>query len=251
MERLQKRLARAGIASRRAAEDLVREGRVTVNGLPATLGMSVADTDDVRVDGRPVQDRPEAVTFALYKPRGVVTTAQDELGRTAVLDRMPSVPGLHPVGRLDRDSEGLLLLTTDGDLTLRLTHPRYGHEKAYRVWVDGPLDDRDLRSLAEGIELEDGVTAPARVEPAEEGFSIVLGEGRNRQIRRMVEALGCRVIRLVRTRVGGLFVGDLTPGEYFTLNPEELEWLEHPERVPRDLWTRAERDVRRRFGDGS
>ncbi|PYE56274.1 pseudouridine synthase [Deinococcus yavapaiensis] len=246
-ERLQKRLARLGVASRRAAEDLIREGRVTVNGIVATLGASVTDADDVRVDGH-LLDTPtgQHTTFALYKPKGVVTTAKDELGRAGVLDKMPRVPGLHPVGRLDRDSEGLLLLTTNGDLTLRLTHPRYEHEKQYRAWTDVDLADRDLERLERGVDLDDGRTSPAVVERAAGGLYITLREGRNRQVRRMVEALGADVTRLVRVRFGGLWLGDLRPGEFDELHAEDLSALETIDRAsPR--WRRAEEDMHARW----
>ncbi|MBB6098018.1 23S rRNA pseudouridine2605 synthase [Deinobacterium chartae] len=225
MERLQKLLARGGVASRRAAEDLIRRGRVTVNGKVASIGDSAEPSDDIRVDGKPLQLSEEKLTFMLYKPRGVVTTAHDELGRANVLERMPRVRGLHSVGRLDRNSEGLLLLTTDGDLTLRMTHPRFEHEKEYRVWTREPLSDADLQALASGIELEDGMTQPAQVERAEGGLFITLREGRNRQVRRMLEAVGCPVMRLVRVRMGGLFLGDLRPGEYRTLSDDDLAYL--------------------------
>ncbi len=246
-ERLQKVLARAGVASRRAAEELIRAGRVTVNGQPASLGMSVQDTDDLRLDGQPVAQRPEAVTYALYKPRGFVTTARDDRGRPTVLDAMPKVPGLHPVGRLDYDSEGLLLLTTDGELTLTLTHPRYGHEKVYRAWTQGEPPEEALTALRQGIELEDGFTAPAQVEWAPGGVYVTIREGKNRQVRRMLHAVGYPVTRLVRVRVGGAWLGDLEPGEFRTLDDAELEALLHQDRVPRAGWLRAEEDMHERW----
>jgi len=250
MERLQKRLARAGVASRRAAEDLITAGRVTVNGVRATLGTRVTDTDDVRVDGQPIGARvSEHVTYALYKPRGVVTTARDELGRPGVIELMPPAPGLHTIGRLDRDSEGLLLVTTDGDLTLRLTHPRYGHEKEYRVWLDADLTDKDRRTLARGVRLDDdAVTAPAVVVPAEGGAYVTIREGRNRQVRRMLEAVGLRVTRLVRVRFGGVFLEDLEPGEFGRLTPEELLALEDPKAVSPVEWQRRLSYTRERWG---
>lgn len=249
MERLQKRLARSGVASRRAAEDMIRAGRVTVNGLTATLGQTVTDTDDIRVDGRLIDDRPEEhTTFLLYKPRGVVTTTSDELGRKGVIDHMPPVPGLHPVGRLDRDSEGLLLLTTDGDLTLRLTHPRYGHEKEYRAWTDADVTDDQLDLLERGVQLEEGMTSPATVLRAPGGLYVTLREGRNRQVRRMLEAVGREVTRLVRVRFGGLFLGDLRHGEFRTLDDRDLQQLVDPTLVPRDVWREQELDTRDRWG---
>ena len=250
-ERLHKRLARAGIASRRAAEELIRAGRVTVNGQTASLGQSVNDTDDVRVDGRLVElTRPETVTYALYKPVGFVTTAHDEYGRRNVLDAMPDVPGLHPVGRLDKDSEGLLLLTNDGDLTLTLTHPRYGHEKAYRAWTEGrePPTQAELDVLVRGIAMDDGPAQALSAAPAEDGAYVVLGEGRNRQVRRMLEALGHPVGRLVRYRVGGLWLGDLNPGEYRELSPRDLEQLLHPQKTPRAVWDGAWEQTQDRWG---
>ena len=137
-------------------------------------------------------DKLEAVTFALYKPRGYVTTARDEYGRRNVLDAMPDVPGLHPVGRLDRDSEGLLLLTTDGDLTQTLTHPSFGHEKAYRAWTGGDADPTagELQALLDGVDLEDGPARALAAEPVRAGALVTLGEGRNREVRRMLDAIG-------------------------------------------------------------
>ncbi|WP_034383269.1 pseudouridine synthase [Deinococcus sp. YIM 77859] len=250
-ERLQKRLARAGIASRRAAEALITAGRVTVNGEVATLGRTVTPEDEVRVDGTLVgaEERP-SVTFLLYKPVGYVTTARDEYGRRNVLSAMPPVPGLHPVGRLDKDSEGLLLLTNDGQLTLTLTHPRYGHEKAYRAWTAGNHDPTpaELRALLEGVELDDGPARALDVQPARGGAFVTLGEGRNRQVRRMLAAIGHPVTRLLRYRIGGLWLGDLSPGEYRELSSSDLRALLHPAQVPRRLWQQAEREMLSRWG---
>ncbi|EYB68376.1 pseudouridine synthase [Deinococcus phoenicis] len=250
-ERLQKRLARAGVASRRAAEDLITAGRVTVNGEVAALGRTVSPTDEVRVDGALIETAAlESVTFLLHKPAGYVTTARDEYGRRNVLDAMPPVPGLHPVGRLDKDSEGLLLLTTDGQLTLTLTHPRYGHEKAYRAWTAGDEDpgEAELRQLLDGTELDDGPARALSARPARGGAFVTLGEGRNRQVRRMLEAIGHPVTRLLRYRVGGLWLGDLDPGEYRPLSPRNLHDLLNPGLVPRHAWERAERETLERWG---
>ncbi|WP_261663916.1 pseudouridine synthase [Deinococcus sp. Marseille-Q6407] len=227
-ERLQKVLARAGVASRRAAEDLIEAGRVKVNGAAASLGQRVQPEDHITVDGQPVAAPAAQVTYMLHKPAGFVTTAHDELGRSTVLDAMPPVPGLHPVGRLDKDSEGLLILTTDGDLTMRLTHPRFEHEKIYRVWSDPWPGAAELAELRRGVELEDGF-ARAEVEPAPGGALALLREGRKRQVRRMFAAVGCPVDRLLRFRVGGLWLGDLGPGEYTQLGPRELAWLLQPD----------------------
>lgn len=217
-ERLQKRLARAGVASRRAVEDLIKAGRVTVNGEVAVLGRTVTDADDIRLDGQLIEtESVPKVTYMLYKPRGYVTTARDEYGRRNVLDAMPRIPGLHPVGRLDRDSEGLLLLTTDGDLTLTMTHPRFGHEKAYRAWTDGPEEptQADLDALTDGtLKLEDGPARALQATPARGGAFVTLGEGRNRQVRRMTASVGLPTLRLVRVAVGPHRLGDLAPGQW-------------------------------------
>lgn len=248
-ERLQKRLARAGVASRRAAEELIKAGRVTVNGQPAQLGQSVTEQDELRLDGQLIQtEAAPHVTYALYKPRGYLTTAHDEFGRRNVLDAMPAVPGLHPVGRLDRDSEGLLILTTDGDLTLTLTHPRYGHEKAYRAWTDGQPTQEELNTLIDGVELEDGLAQARSASPATNGAFIVLAEGRNRQVRRMLEAIGHHVGRLMRYRVGGLWLGNLDVGEYRELTQRDLHDLLHPESVREQAWNRQWDRIKRRWG---
>jgi 23S rRNA pseudouridine2605 synthase len=227
-ERLQKLIARAGIASRRGAEDLLKAGRVKVNGRVAQLGDSALESDDVRVDGQALRLEAGHVTFALHKPRGVVTTANDEFGRMNVLELVPDVRGLHPVGRLDRDSEGLLILTTDGDLTLKLTHPRFEHEKEYRVWTDPTPTRRDLETLRRGVHLEDGLAVADSAALAEDGAVIVLREGRNRQVRRMFEAIGLRVVRLQRRRIGAFNLADLQLREWRELNARDLEKLLKP-----------------------
>lgn len=250
-ERLQKRLARAGVASRRAAEEMIKEGRISVNGQVATLGQTVTDQDDIRLDGKLIEtEAAEKVTFALYKPRGYVTTASDEFGRKNVLDAMPKIPGLHPVGRLDRDSEGLLLLTTDGDLTLTMTHPRYGHEKAYRAWTDADVDptQAELDTLVAGIELEDGPAQAVSAYTALGGAFVVLNEGRKRQVRRMLEAIGHPVSRLLRYRVGGVWLGDLDVGEYRQLDQRDLHDLVHPQDTPPQVWDRQWERIKRRWG---
>lgn len=248
-ERLQKYLARSGMASRRAAEEMITAGRVTVGGQVATLGMSVEDSDEVRLDGALVGGHVQHRTYLLYKRRGTLSTVHDDRGRPTVLDSFRDVPGLHPVGRLDRDSEGLLLLTTDGDLTLHLTHPRYGHEKVYRAWIeDGPPSDETLDLLEDGVELDDGPTAPAQVHRAGLGVYVTIAEGRNRQVRRMLEEVGHAVTRLVRVRVGGLWLEDLRPGEYRELDDRDLHDLLHPELVPQNIWQRRAERTRERWG---
>lgn len=221
-ERLQKFLSRAGVASRRKAEALIHTGAVTVNGVRATLGQQVEPTDDVRVHG--VRATPQAhATYLLYKPVGVLSAVSDDRGRETVIDLLPPVPGLHPVGRLDLESEGLLLVTNDGALTLQLTHPRFEHEKEYRVWCDTPLSERDLHTLRRGVELDDGRARAFSVRPEPGGCTVVLREGRNRQVRRMLAALGYRVTRLLRTRVAHLTLAGLEPCEARLLTDAELE----------------------------
>ena len=225
-ERLQKVLARAGIASRRKSEDLITAGRVKVNGQTAELGMKVSEEDEVRVDGKSVERDVKLVTYLLNKPEGVVSTVDDERNRQTVMDLVPVVPGLHPVGRLDRDSEGMLLLTNDGDLTLEMTHPRFEHEKEYRVWCsEGTPNAGALAALEQGVELEDGIARVVVAKVADGGCRVVLGEGRNRQVRRMLAAVGYRVTRLVRVRIGGLELGNLAVGGYRKLSAADFKRL--------------------------
>ncbi len=226
-ERLQKVLARAGLASRRACEELIAEGRVTVNGDVAVLGRRV-DTavDVVAVDGALVPVAPGLVHYLLNKPAGVVSTAADTHGRPTVVELVPPVPRVFPVGRLDADTEGLLVLTNDGELAHRLTHPSFGLEKEYLAHVEGDPSRAALRRLREGLDLEDGPTAPARVTRLEAGvLRIIIHEGRNRQVRRMCEAIGHPVLRLVRTRVGPVRDRRLEPGQWRMLEPAEVRAL--------------------------
>lgn len=225
-ERLQRLISRAGIASRRKAEELILAGRVTVNGKPAVLGQRAGPRDDVRVDGKALKPPRQSVTYLLNKPRGIVTTASDEFGRPTVLTLVPATPGLHPVGRLDRDSEGLLLLTTDGDLTLLLTHPRYQHQKEYRLWCkQGTVAGEALARLQQGVTLDDGPARALEARPAPGGAVVVLTEGRKRQVRRMLAAVGYDVERLLRTRFGALELGGLQPGEWREVKTGELDRL--------------------------
>ena len=226
-ERVQKVLARIGVGSRRAVEELVVEGRVLVNGRTAVLGDRVdPEVDRVTVDGVPIGIRPGLVHYLLNKPTGVVTTADDPQGRPTVLGLVPAEPRVHPVGRLDLDSEGLLLLTNDGDLTHRLTHPSFGVDKEYLAWVEGRPGRAALRSLREGVELEDGRTAPARVSTVEpDVLRIVIHEGRNRQVRRMCAAVGHPVRRLVRVRIGPIVDRALPPGSWRPLDSDEVRAL--------------------------
>ena len=227
--RLQKLLAQAGIGSRRVGDELVAAGRVKVNGEVAGPGRRVdPEVDRVEVDGVPVAVRPGLVHYLLNKPAGVVSTASDAEGRTTVVALVPGEPRVHPVGRLDADTEGLILLTNDGDLTQRLTHPRYGVEKEYLAHVDGEaLRPQQLRQLRDGILLADGMTAPARVsQPSPGVLRITIHEGRNRQVRRMCSAVGHPVLRLVRVRIGPLRDPDLGPGQWRPLRSSELHALQ-------------------------
>jgi 23S rRNA pseudouridine2605 synthase len=227
-ERLQKVLARHGVGSRRVCEELISAGRVTVNGQIAQLGRRVDPSRDrVTVDGAPIGVRPGLVYYLLNKPAGVVSTASDPQGRPVVTELVPAQTRVHPVGRLDADTEGLLLLTNDGELTFQLTHPRFGVEKEYLVVVEGAPKRGALRQLRQGVLLDDGPTAPARVAlVAPNTLRITIHEGRNRQVRRMCEAVGHPVLRLVRTRIGPLRVGGLAPGEWRQLAPREVRALQ-------------------------
>lgn len=227
-ERLQKVLARLGFGSRRACEELIADERVTVNGEVAVLGRRVdVDHDEVAVDGAIVGIRPDLVYYLLNKPTGVITTADDPQGRPTVVAIVPDEPRVFPVGRLDADTEGLLLLTNDGTLTHRLTHPSFGVEKEYLTQVKGVPSRAALRELREGVELDDGRTAPARVTAVEDSLlRITIHEGRNRQVRRMCEAVGHPVVRLVRTRIGPMVDRRLRPGEWRVLTRDEVRSLE-------------------------
>ena len=230
-ERLQKVLARAGLGSRRACEALIEEGRAEVNGEVATLGRRVdPEHDRVSVDGVTIPVRPGLVYYLLNKPAKVVTTAHDPEGRPTVIDLVPAEPRVFPVGRLDWDTEGLLLLTNDGDLAHGLTHPGRGVPKTYLAEVTGVPGRAALRRLREGVELDDGRTAPAGARlaqrmPTGAALEIVIHEGRNRQVRRMCEAVGHPVRRLVRTGFGPLRERRLAPGQWRPLRPTEIRAL--------------------------
>ncbi|MGE0880592.1 MAG: pseudouridine synthase [Acidimicrobiia bacterium] len=226
-ERLQKVLARLGYGSRRTCEDLIRDGRVTVDGDVAELGRRIdIESARVEIDGSPVPTRPGLVYFLLNKPAGVVTTASDPQGRTTVVDLVPDETRVFPVGRLDADTEGLLILTNDGDLTHRLTHPSFGVEKEYLADIVGVPSKAALRRLREGIELEDGLTSPAKVAFDGGLLRITIHEGRNRQVRRMCDAIGHPVRRLVRVRIGPLRDQRLKPGQWRPLSLTEIQALQ-------------------------
>jgi 23S rRNA pseudouridine2605 synthase len=223
--RLNAYLARAGIASRRKADDLIKAGRVLVNGEPGQLNTFVQSADKVEVDGREVA-KQRLAHLLLHKPTGVVTTASDPQGRATVVELVPAEPRVVPVGRLDADTTGALLLTNDGELAHRLAHPRYGVEKVYEAEVEGEPSDQALDRLRGGVELEDGVTSPARVRRiAPQTVELTLHEGRNRQVRRMLEAVGHPVRRLHRTAYAGLTLEGLEPGAWRELEPSEVERL--------------------------
>ncbi|MBA2384579.1 MAG: rRNA pseudouridine synthase [Actinobacteria bacterium] len=230
--RLNAFLARAGIASRRKADELIKAGRVQVNGAPGELNTFVAAGDAVLVDGEPVSEQRLAHVL-LHKPAGVITTARDPQGRRTVVDLVEHESRVVPVGRLDVDTTGVLLLTNDGPLAHRLAHPRYGVEKVYEVETWREPTDEALRRLREGVELEDGVTAPARVRRLGAArFELVLHEGRNRQVRRMCEAVGHRVRRLHRSVYAGLDIAGLAPGEWRELTEAEVRKLRAPSAAP-------------------
>ena len=222
--RLQRVLANAGFGSRRACDDLIAAGKVTVNGKAAKLGQRVSpETDAIEVDGVAVSVRPGLVYYLLNKPAGVVTTASDTHSRPTVLDSLPPEPRVFPVGRLDMETEGVLVITNDGDLAHRLTHPSYGVPKSYTAHLSARPSPGDLRLLREGVPLEDGITAPAKVSlPEPDVLRITIHEGRNRIVRRMCEHIGCPVVRLVRHRFGPLTAEKLAPGEWRELTTQEV-----------------------------
>ncbi|HCA46655.1 MAG TPA: pseudouridine synthase [Armatimonadetes bacterium] len=240
MERLQKLLARAGLGSRRSCEELIRGGRVSVNGSTVReLGAKASPTDDIRVDGRRVKLPDEHTYLVLNKPPGYVTTRDDPQGRPTVMDLIPAGARdrVYPVGRLDLDSTGLLLLTDDGDLTQRLLHPKHHIPKEYLADVEGVPSETRLRRLRSGIELEDGKTQPAEVMALSQGagesrLRIIISEGRNRQIRRMCEKIGHPVRRLKRVAVGPIRLGELSLGEVRKLSRGQLQALREAAGLP-------------------
>jgi 23S rRNA pseudouridine2605 synthase len=230
-ERVQRALARAGFGSRRACEELIEAGRVVVNGRVTVLGDRVdPERDEVRVDGRRIAVDPGLRHLALHKPRGVTATMRDPHAERDLRRFLPKGPRVFAVGRLDRDTEGLLLLTNDGDLANRLAHPRFGVEKEYLAEVDGTPSSRQLTRLRRGVPLEDGVARAVEARAAGRAggrgaVRLVLAEGRKREVRRMLEAVGLPVRRLVRTRVGPVRLGGLRPGELRELTPQEVRAL--------------------------
>ena len=234
--RLVKFLATSGVASRRAADEIIRAGRVTVGGeLVTDPARNVTDEDAVAVDGRPVHATPERVVYILNKPLGVVSTASDPQRRRTVVSLIPSPHRLYPVGRLDIDTTGLILLTNDGELAHRLTHPSFEVPRTYRARVDrAPVRDVTLRRLRHGVTLDDGPTAPARVRRlAPDVLELIIHEGRKRQVKRMCEAVGHPVRRLERVGFGPLTLGDLAPGAHRPLTVDEVAALSRAGRSAR------------------
>lgn len=248
-ERLQKLLAQAGYGSRRACEELISSGRVNVNGKVATLGQKAdRGLDAIEVDGAALEAPAPLTYIALYKPRNIISSVSDEVGRKTVRQLIPESGRLYPVGRLDWDSEGLILMTNDGELTNRLTHPRYGQDKEYRVLVARRPDAKQIETWSRGVVLEDGYkTAPAHV-AVESGagkgawLRIVMGEGRKRQIREVGSSLGLPVVRIVRVRLGTLRLGSMKPGEWRHLATSEVAELRRG--IVRVRTTTARRDRR-------
>ncbi len=231
IERLQKVMAQAGIGSRRACEEIIRQGRVEVDGKIATLGQKVdPNRQRILVDGQALTRRESLVYIAIHKPRGVLAVSKDDRGRRTVRDLIPLSEHLFPVGRLDVTSEGLMLLTNDGALANQLMHPRYRHEKEYRVLVKGEPSDETLGRWERGVYLDGRRTAPARVtrlqvEKDATWLRVVLREGRKRQIRRTALSLGHPILRLIRERIGSLKLGQLGPGEWRHLTHQEIKTL--------------------------
>lgn len=234
-ERLQKVLATRGFGSRRVCEEIIAEGRVQVNGEVAVLGRRVdVLVDKVTVDGEPIGVRDGLVYYLVNKPAGVVTTASDPQGRPTIVDLVPIEPRVFPVGRLDVETEGLIVLTNDGDFAQSIAHPSQGVDKEYLAHVgNGRVSPAGLRQLRDGVELEDGLTAPAKVSQPEAGvLRLTIHEGRNRQVRRMCEAIGHPVTRLVRTRIGSIVDRDLVPGSWRELHLDEVRALGKLSRRP-------------------
>ena len=223
--RLNAYLARAGVASRRGADELIKAGRVLVNGEPGQLNTFVGAHDRVEVDGKPVA-KQKLAHLLLHKPAGVVTTVRDPQGRRTIVELVPREPRVVPVGRLDADTTGALLFTNDGPLAHRLAHPRYEVEKVYEAELETEPSDDALRALAEGIELEDGRTAPAKARRLGPGLiELAIHEGRKHQVKLMCAAVGCPVVRLHRSRYAGLDLTGLAPGEWRALTVAEVETL--------------------------
>lgn len=230
--RLQKYLADAGIASRRKCEELISQGRIVVNGKTALIGMNVEPGDKVLFDGKMVKTADERVVIAFYKPKNVICSNAEDEDRRKVSDFFKQLPyRLYTVGRLDFDSEGLIIVTNDGDIANRLMHPRYGTSKTYKVLCAGRLTEADCHALRTGVELEDGVTSPANLKVLMERSDgntellLTIHEGKNRQVRRMLSALGHDTLRLIRVKIGKLSIDGLAPGQWRFIDERELDRL--------------------------
>ena len=255
LERLQKILAQAGYGSRRTCDALIGAGRVGLNGHTASLGEKAEPgVDAITVDGARIRAPAQLMYIALYKPRNVISSVEDPVGRKTVVDLIPQAAGLYPVGRLDWDSEGLVLMTNDGELTNRLTHPRYGHTKEYRVLVARKPDSKQLQTWRAGIVLSDGHrTAPAKVEIEQSAgkgvwLRVTMGEGRKRQIRECGALLGLPVVRIVRTGISSLRLGNLGPGQWRYLSAAEIQNLkknDHAQTSARGEKSSARRPVKK------
>ena len=234
MERLQKIIAERGYCSRRKAEQLIREGRVSVNGqIIDTPGFKSEKNVEIRIDGKTVESE-EKVVYLLNKPKNVISSAKDEKGRTTVTDLIDSPCRIYPLGRLDYDSSGLILLSNDGDLMQKLLHPKYEVRKTYEVTIDGLIREDEVEALRQGVKLDERITAPAEVKLIRQNHNkytsfleITIHEGRNRQVRRMFAEVGYTVIKLHRIREAGLELGNLKSGEYRRLKPHEVIRLKH------------------------
>ncbi len=231
--RLQKVISQWGIASRRQAEAMILAGRVRVNGQVVSLGTQVdVERDAIEIDGRPLNDRPQLTYLLINKPLGIISTCRDDKGRSTVLDLIPPAirPGLYPVGRLDADSTGALILTNDGQFTFTLTHPRHQVPKTYLVWLAGHPQESTLAKWRRGLMLDGRITQPATISVQTRNaqntlVEIILKEGRNRQIRRIAEQIGHPVLKLHRTAIGTIHLGSLNSGRYRPLTSPELDWL--------------------------
>lgn len=232
--RLQQYLARAGVASRRKAEDLIRAGRVSINDQVAHIGSSVSEHDTVRLDGERVRLPQKTIVIALNKPKGYTTTHEDDHADKLVYELVPGSPGLHSIGRLDKDTEGLLLLTNDGSLTQLLSHPRNAVRKLYRVWSKkGRVRESECRQLVEGVSLSDGPARALEAVPSKEGALLTMAEGRKREVRRMLGRVGHPVEKLVRLAVGPIELGDLELGKWRYLSVEEIDLLKRNVQPPK------------------
>ncbi|MBK06544.1 MAG: pseudouridine synthase [Deltaproteobacteria bacterium] len=248
-QRLQKLISQAGIASRRKAEEMIKQNRVKVNGKTATIGQKAdPKRDKISIDGQPIQLEQNLIYYRLHKPRGYITAVSDDRDRPVVVDLLPEITQrIYPVGRLDYDSEGVLLLTNDGELAYQLTHPSFQVPRTYHVKVKGDIKSAALRKLQEGVELDDGVAHAVhteRLQPTPGGHTwieIVLTEGRNREVRRMCDAVGHPVQRLKRIRYANLHVEDLYPGEYRKLSEKDLKELRSFIHLPVNAPVRAKK----------